>query len=150
MALDPNIPHQDTTYKVIGAAMRIHTRLGPGLKERHYQHALSKELQSSGLTASEEHPVEIFDCDRWLGRLYLDLLVENCVVVETKAFSHLLTKQEEAQVVCYLAATGAKVGLLLNFGRCRLDYQRILPPRVLDGWQDKIGRFLWKPGESDR
>ena len=93
-------------------------------------------LIEDGLKVSEEHFVEIYDGDHWLGRLYLDELVEDCVIVEMKAFSHMLTNEEVGQVICYLAATGKKVGLLINFGRRRLEYKRILPPRSLEGWQD--------------
>jgi GxxExxY protein len=139
------IPYQDITYKIIGAGMRIHGRLGPGLKEEHYQRALAIELRQMELAVSEEYYFEIHDKDEWLGRLYLDLLVEDSVIVETKAFPHLLTNEEIAQVICYLAATGLKVALLLNFGRRRLEYKRILPPRILDGWQERIQRFLWRP-----
>ena len=145
MPLDSEIPHQETTYKIIGAAMRVHSRLGPSLREKHYQRALTAELVELGLGVSEEHHLEIFDEEHWLGRLYLDQLVEECVIVETKAFSHLLTNDEIAQVICYLAATGLKVGLLINSGRERLEYKRILPPRKLDGWQERIQRFLWNP-----
>jgi GxxExxY protein len=145
MPLDPKVPHGQVTYDTIGAAMRIHSRLGPGLKEKHYQRDLIAEIQQAGRQAEAEYFVEIWDGEVWLGRLYLDVLVEGVVVVECKAFSHLLTKEEVAQVICYLAATGLRVGLLFNFGRKRLEYQRILPPKVLDGWQMKIGRFLWRP-----
>jgi hypothetical protein len=55
----------------------------------------------------------------------------------------MLTNGEVAQVICYLAATGLKVGLLINFGRKRLEYRRILPTRKLDGWQERIQRYLW-------
>jgi GxxExxY protein len=144
----PNIPHQDVTYKIIGAAMRVHNRLTPGLRERHYQRDLTAEMREAGLTVSEEHHLELYDDDRWLGRLYLDHLVEDCVVVEVKAFSHLLTNEEVAQVICYLAATGLKVGLLINFGRKRLEYRRILPPKKLEGWQGRIGRYLWRPDDE--
>jgi GxxExxY protein len=139
------ISHQDITFKIIGAAMRVHSRLGPGLKEKHYQRALTAEMIEAGLAVSEEHQLEIFDQDVWLGRLYLDHLVDEKVIVECKAFPHLLTNEEIAQVICYLAATGQRVGILLNFGRRRLEYNRILPPTVLDGWQEKIVRFLWAP-----
>ncbi len=147
MPLDQSIPYQEITYKIIGAGMRIHSRLGPGLKEELYQRALAIELRESGLTAAEEFYVEVHDNDVWLGRLYLDLLVEDTVVAETKAFPHLLTNEEVAQVICYLAATGYKVALLLNFGRERLQYKRILPPRIINGWQNRIQRFLWRPPE---
>ena len=147
MPLDPSIPHQDITYKIIGAAMRVHNRLGPGLKEQHYQRALTAEMREAGLKVSEEYHIELYDGDRWLGRLYLDHLVEDCVVVEVEAFSHMLTDEEVAQVICYLAATGLRVGLLLNFGRKRLEYRRILPPKKLDAWQERIQRYLWKPKE---
>jgi GxxExxY protein len=139
------IPYQDITFKIIGAAMRVHSRLGPGLKEIHYQRALAEELRGANLHVSEEYPLEIYDLENWLGRLYLDLLVEIAVIVEIKAFPHLLTNEETAQVICYLAATGHKVGLLFNFGRKRLEYKRILPPHHLEGWQDRIHRFLWRP-----
>lgn len=55
MSLDSGIPHQDITYKIIGATMRIHSRLGPGLKERHYHCALTAELIEQELAASEEY-----------------------------------------------------------------------------------------------
>jgi len=143
--LDSEVPFQDLTYKIIGAAMRTHSRLGPGLKEEHYQRALANELREMELPVSEEYIVEIHDNGAWLGRLYIDLLVNDAVIVENKSYSHLLTNEEIAQVICYLAATGYKVGLLLNFGRKRLQYKRILPPRNVQGWQQKIQRFLWRP-----
>ncbi len=105
MPSDSSIPHQELTYKIIGAAMQVHSRLGPGLREEHYQRALSINLGELGLMVSEEHIVDILDQGEWLGRLYLDLLVEDSVIVETKAFPHLLTNDELAQVICYLAAT---------------------------------------------
>lgn len=145
MPLDSSIPYQDLTYKLIGAGMKVHGRLGPGLKEEHYQRALAIEIQETGLNVSEEHYVEIHDQDEWLGRLYIDILVEDSVIIEIKAFPHLLTNEEVAQVICYLAATGSKVGLLFNFGRERLQYKRILPPCILQGWQQRIHRFLWRP-----
>lgn len=145
MPLDSSIPYQDLTYKLIGAGMKVHGRLGPGLKEEHYQRALAIEIQETGLNVSEEHYVEIHDQDEWLGRLYIDILVEDSVIIEIKAFPHLLTNEKVAQVICYLAATGSKVGLLFNFGRERLQYKRILPPRILQGWQQRIQRFLWRP-----
>ncbi len=67
------------------------------------------------------------------------------MIVEEKALSHLLTDEEVAQVITYLAAMGLQVGLLINFGRQRLEYRQILPPKKLDEWQNRIRRYLWNP-----
>ena len=145
---DPAIPHAEISYRIIGAAMRVHRRSTRGLREQHYQKALTAELLLAGLTCLEEHHVEIFDGQVWMGRLYLDHWVNDCVVVETKAFAHPLGDREFGQVITYLAALNAKVGLLLNFGRPSLEYRRILPPKTLDGWQSRIGQYLWRPGQQ--
>lgn len=84
--MDPTIPYQDLTYKIIGAAMKVHGSLGPGLREEHYQRALAIKLREIDMTVPEEYYVEIHDRGEWLGRLYLDLLVEDSIVVEIKAF----------------------------------------------------------------
>jgi GxxExxY protein len=145
MGLVKDAPHSDITYKIIGAAMEIHNKLGPGHKEIVYQKALSEKMLEAGLSFEKEKPIEIFIDDISVGLLYLDHLVEGVVVVEEKAFSHLLTNEEIAQVITYLAATGLPVGLLLNFGRKRLQFKRIFPPKKLEGWQDRIKRYLWVP-----
>jgi GxxExxY protein len=139
------IPHQDITDRIIGAAMRVHNRLGPGLKERLYQTALTVEMAKDGLAVAEEYYLEVYDGETWLGRLYLDHWVNECVVVEDKATAHPTGDTELAQVITYLAATGAQVGLLLNFGPERLEYRRILPPKAMQDWRQRITPYLWRP-----
>jgi GxxExxY protein len=141
-------PLEDLTFGVIGAAMRVHNKLGPGLKEAAYQKALSLEMEAAGLSFEAERPVEVFLDGTSVGLLYLDHLVEGQLVVEEKAFSHLLTKEEVAQVITYLCATGLQVGLLRNFGRRRLEYKRIFPPKNVERWRERINRYVWKPDET--
>jgi GxxExxY protein len=136
-----SMAHQQITYRVIGCAMDVHNHLGPGLKEAAYHRALSASLTDAGLSYEEEKPVDVLFESTRVGRLYLDHVVEGTVVVEEKALSHLLTNDELAQVITYLAATGLPVGLLLNFGRQRLQYRRILPPRNVDSWRDRARRY---------
>ena len=150
MGLITDAPFHELCYRIIGAAMDVHNRLGPGLREIHYQRALGIRLKELGIHAVAEQPVEIHLDGRLLGRLYLDFLVEDAVVVELKAFSHLLTNDEIAQVITYLTATGKPVGLLFNFGRRRLQFKRIFPPRSLDGWRGRIERYLRPPRQRQR
>jgi GxxExxY protein len=139
-------PLADLTYRVIGAAMGVHNALGPGLKEAFYQRALSLEMEKSGLGFEPEYSVEVELEGVRIGLLYLDHLVEGELVVEEKAFSHLLTDDEKAQVITYLCATEKKVGLLLNFGRHRLEYKRIFTPTSnIERWRERIRRYVWIP-----
>jgi GxxExxY protein len=121
--------------------MAVHNEMGPGLKEIMYHRALSQALRGAGLEFEEQKAVAIEIDGKVVGRLYLDHLVENKVVVEEKAMPHLITDDEVAQVITYLAATGLPVGLLLNFGRRRLDYKRILPPTATVTWKERVRRY---------
>ena len=101
-----------------------------------------------GLSVVKEKAVEITMDGAGIGLLYLDLLVDGAVVVEIKAFSHLLTAEEDAQVLTYLGATGLPVGMLYNFGRRRLQYKRILPAKNNEQWRSRIQRYLWRPPDA--
>ncbi len=130
-ALDSTVPHHHMAYKIIGVAMAVHNKLGPGHREEVYQQAMLKKLPEAGLTTEEQVPVAVTLDGGDLLTYYLDLLIEQAVIVELKAHSHPLTNDDLAQVIDYLAATGFPVALLLNFGKPRLEYRRILPPRKL-------------------
>ncbi len=142
MPLDPRIPHQDITSQIIKAAFRVHDKIGPGHKEAWYQRHFTAMMIEAGLSVEEEREFDMVVDGAWIGRIKLDQLVNEVVIVEVEAFPHLLTRAEVAQVIAYLAATGLKVGLLFNFGRSKLEFQRILPPRKLAGWEEKIKRYL--------
>ncbi len=140
-----SVPYHDLCYRITGAAMSVHNAMGPGHKEAHYHHALYVALAGMGLPVVKEKAIEITIDDVGVGLLYLDLLVEEAVVVEIKAFSHLLTEEEDAQVLTYLGATGSPVGMLYNFGRRRLQYKRILPAKNPELWRERIQRYLFRP-----
>jgi GxxExxY protein len=127
------------TYRIIGAAMTVHNQLGPGLKEEVYEKAMQVELNRLGIVVEYEFPVSVEYENQVVGLFYLDLWVEGQVVVEIKALSHQLTNDELAQVINYLVAVKAPVGLLFNFGRRRLEYRRVFPPKA-SGPIQRIGR----------
>jgi phosphoribosylformylglycinamidine cyclo-ligase len=137
------------TYKVNGFAMQVHNELKPGHKEKLYQRRLAELCRADGLEVNPEQRVEVWVSDMLVGYMFLDLWIENQLVVECKALSHQLTNDEVYQAVSYLAATGTDVGMIYNFGRSRLDYHRIFPPSQIRNWQKSLYRAIWvKPGLS--
>jgi GxxExxY protein len=115
--------HEALTRTVIGAAMRVHSTLGPGFLESVYQRALDWELRSRSLEIEPEHRLQVWYRGLLVGDFVADLIVGGCVIVELKAV-RALTPHHEAQLVNYLAATRIDVGLLVNFGADRLQYRR--------------------------
>ena len=103
------------TREVIGAAMRVHTALGPGLLESAYRACLGRESELSGLRYEAEVSVPVIYRGLTLPTAYrMDLLVEDVVVVETKALSRI-TGNHEAQLLSHLRLSQRTVGLLINF-----------------------------------
>ena len=119
--------------------------LRSGHRERLYQYRLAERLVEAGLDVEVEKQVEVYVNDSLIGYMYLDLWIENTLVVECKAIDHDLTNQEIGQVITYLAATGGPVGLLFNFGRRTLEFKRILPPRNVQDWHQYLYRCIWTP-----
>jgi GxxExxY protein len=111
------------TEKVIGEAMHVHRVLGPGFLESVYQNALLVRLEKAGLSAKAQYPLSVHFEDTVVGQFFVDILVEDQVILELKAIS-ALASAHEVQLVNYLAATGIEVGLLLNFGTKSLEVKR--------------------------
>ena len=135
-----DVTGNDLTYRIIGAAMQVHNQLGMGYKEEVYEKALAAELELRGIGVIRQYPVSVTYEEQQVALFYLDLFVENQVVVELKAFSHQITSDELAQVINYLKATGAPVGLLFNFGRRKLEYKRVFPGKAGSGPVQRTGR----------
>lgn len=105
----------EITDRAIGAAIKVHSVLGPGLLESAYGACLSIELSRSGLQFQQQVPVHVryggsvIDCS-----YRLDFLVENAVVIELKSVAKL-DPIHTAQLLTYLRLSGYQVGLLINF-----------------------------------
>ena len=103
------------TSRIIGTAIEVHRRLGPGLLESAYQACLVFELRERGLHVEVEKAVPLVYKDIRLDCGYrLDLVVDGKVIVDVKSVENL-APTHEAQVITYLRLTGCEVGLLLNF-----------------------------------
>jgi GxxExxY protein len=105
----------DLTYKVIGAAYKVHRVLGPGLLENAYKECLYYLLVRDGIFAEKERSLPLIFEEVKLDAGYrIDLFIEKKVVVEIKAVESF-TDVHMAQVLTYMKLSGSAIGLLLNF-----------------------------------
>ena len=108
------------TNAIIGAAIEVHKRLGPGLLESAYRVCLAYELRKRGFDVVEEKPVPvIYDDIKLECGFRADLLVNHLVVVELKAKS-TIHPVDKAQTLSHLRLLNLRFGLLINFHEERL------------------------------
>jgi GxxExxY protein len=101
--------------RIIGCAIKVHRTLGPGLLESAYEVCLAHELSKRGLRIERQVGVPVvYDGLKLDAGYVLDIVVEDCVILELKAVESLLSIHE-AQLLTYLKLTGIKLGLLINF-----------------------------------
>ena len=117
--------HEETTSKIIGASFEVYNQLWHGFLERVYQRALQVELLRCGATAELEKRIQVHYKGAIVGDYDVDLLVDSCVAVEIKVAPQY-DKRDEAQLLNELKATGLKVGMLINFGRTKVEYKRLV------------------------
>jgi len=115
----------DLTDKILGAAFKVLNTLGAGFLEKVYENALSIELKKAGLSVECQRPFPVRYEGEIVGEYQADVVVAGKVIVESKAASNL-DAVHEAQLLNYLKASGLRVGLLINFGRAKMQYRRLV------------------------
>jgi GxxExxY protein len=131
----PNI--NQITRQIIGAAMKVHSALGPGLLESAYHACLLHELLKQGLkVASQVGLPVIYDGQRIDLGYRIDLIVSDLVIVEVKCVE-AINPVHYAQLLSYMRLSGLQVGLLINFNVVHL---RDGIKRMLDGsdWRERL------------
>ena len=110
----------ELTRRIIGGAIEVHQRLGPGLLESAYRACLAHELRKRGLAVIEEQPIPvIYDGLKLNCGFRADLLVERTVVLELKAKS-AIHPVDHAQTLSHLRLMKLRIGLLINFHESKL------------------------------
>ena len=118
--------YAEESFKINGAIYEVHKALGPGLLEKVYQEALEKELKFQGIPFEREKSFTITYKGEELEQKYIaDFVIYDKIVVELKAVEELLPVHK-AQVINYLAITGLKLGLLVNFNIRQVKPERIV------------------------
>ncbi len=110
----------DLSYRIRGAAFKVHTELGPGLLESVYEIALAHELQKEELDVKRQLGVPIqYDGIKMDQGYRMDLLVDGKVIVEIKSVETLLDIHHK-QLLTYLRLADKRLGLLMNFNSLSL------------------------------
>jgi len=105
---------------IINAAMAVHSALGPGLLESVYETCLCYELNKRGLHTQTQVQLPVcYDSLELDAGYRLDLVVENCIIVELKAVEKILPIHQ-AQLLTYLKLSDKSLGLLINFNSVHL------------------------------
>ncbi|SDD17744.1 GxxExxY protein [Pedobacter soli] len=113
------------TEKIIGAAYTVSNTLGCGFLEKVYENAMFLELSKCGFSVIKQQPLPVFYDNHVVGEYFADLIVEEEVIVEIKAIKDL-NEIHQAQLMNYLTACNRRCGLLINFGKPRVEIKRIL------------------------
>ena len=116
--------HEEITHKILEVCFEVSNELGSGFLESVYQNALQIALQDKRLKVIPQYPLRVVFRNQEVGNFYADFLVEEKVLLEIKAVV-ALAPEHQAQVINYLKATGIEVGILVNFGRPKLEYKRL-------------------------
>jgi len=115
--------HEDITHQIIGCAYQVYNKLGFGFLESVYRNAMLIELNKNNLKVKSESALEVYYDEQVVGNFYIDLYVEEEIVVELKSVQNLL-KEHEVQLVNYLNGLKKEIGLLINFGPSGVEIKR--------------------------
>jgi len=128
MSLDlPDKPlvHEELSKQVIGATMEVLNSLKPGLDERLYENALVIELRERALQIEQQRSFPVDYKGTNIGTLIPDLIVDGKVIVDAKVVT-AFNDSHIAQMTGYLAITGLRLAILLNFKSARLEWKRVV------------------------
>ena len=117
--------HKELVYEVVGCAMKVHRELGYGFLEKVYENSMMVLLNKKSIKAKQQFPVPVHFENVIVGEYFADFMIEDKILVELKTVEKI-TNVHFAQLLNYLKATGIKLGLLINFGPRKLEYERII------------------------
>jgi GxxExxY protein len=116
---------EDLSFSIVGVAMEVHKVLGPAFLEIVYQRALAYKLLLRGILFEEQKLLPVDYKGQRIDDYKADFVVDGKIIVEIKVTT-TLTNAHEAQALNYLAATGYRLAILLNFGTSSLQQKRVV------------------------
>ena len=120
------ILYKNESYKIIGACMEVHKKLGSGFLERVYFEALELEFKKADISFEREKKLPVYYDNQPLKKYFkADFVCFNSIIIEMKATKFLI-EADLRQTINNVKATHYKLGLLINFGTPSLSYKRIV------------------------
>lgn len=118
--------YKEESYQIIGKCMEVHNELGHGFLEIVYKDALELIFRQDGIFYEREKPYEVYFREILLPhQFYADFVVMDKIILEVKCVRSL-TDEHIAQTINYLKVSKNKLALLVNFGRGKLEYKRLV------------------------
>ena len=125
MKAGTGLEYEQLTERIIGCAIEVHKKLGPGFLESIYENAFIIELQKQNLQVERQREVVIKYDSVEIGRHRLDLIIDDTIVVELKAIKNV-EDVHFAIVKSYLKALGKEHGLIINFSKQVIEVKRVI------------------------
>lgn len=123
---DAELLFKEESYKIVGLAMKVHTKLGKGFKEVVYKDALEIELQKEQIPYLREERFDILYDEVILRHKFdADFFVYDSIIIEVKAAT-ITPYDTFKQTLNYLKASKVKLGIILNFGMDKLEFKRVV------------------------
>ena len=119
------IVYRELSFKIVGCALQVHKSLGPGFPEAVYERAMDLELRKQGLNFERQKTYRVTYEDKPVGDFRADFLVDDKIILELKAVTEM-PRVFERQLHSYLQVSRLRLGILLNFGREKLESKRIV------------------------
>ncbi len=116
---------KDEVYAIISCALEIINGIGHGLHEKPYENSLVVEFQHRGIPFEQQKPFPVYWREIKVGEFIPDLIVYGKIVVDTKTIERI-TDIERGQMLNYLRITRMPVGLIINFKKAKLEWERII------------------------
>ena len=119
------ILYKDLSYRIVGLAMEVHNELGYGFLEKVYENSLMILLKNAGINAEQQISIPVYFQEKTVGDFVADIMVEDKIILELKSVERIVNTHR-SQVLNYLKATGIKLGILVNFGKEKLEHERFV------------------------
>jgi len=105
--------------------MEVHKKLGHGFLEKAYENALMLLFQRECIEAKQQAPIKVYLDGEVVGEYFTDILIEDKSILEIKALDKIIDAHK-AQTLNYLKATDLRIAIILNFGKRKLEYERLI------------------------